>query len=272
MKRLICVLPCHKEVLSANESVSYHRLVSVVRNHDIVIIFPRGKELPIEFKHDSVNVIFLNDFWFESLENYNKLKISTYFYNLFKDYDFLLTYELDSYIFENRIDYFMDLNFDYVGAPWVDFLNTNGEKKIVFCGVGNSGFSLRKIKSCIFVLNNWDLDCYLKKYIDNNFYFFGFKRSMPNFFLIKKWLYKLCHLGNLDYYSACFSINEDLFWSYMFAKQGFKVASLEESMQFSFECHPKELFEINNNSLPMGCHAWEKWDLEFWRKHIHEIQ
>ena len=40
----------------------------------------------------------------------------------------------------------------------------------------------------------------------------------------------------------------------------FKVASFDEARKFSFECNPRKLFELNQNQLPFGCHAWQKHD------------
>ena len=64
--------------------------------------------------------------------------------------------------------------------------------------------------------------------------------------------------------------NEDYFWSYLIANTftDYTVAPNEESLKFSFEVKPSFLFEKNNNNLPFGCHAWEKYEPEFWKKFI----
>ncbi len=48
----------------------------------------------------------------------------------------------------------------------------------------------------------------------------------------------------------------------------FNLAPVSEACKFSFEVNPAILFKMNNNQLPMGCHAWWLYDLEFWRPHI----
>ena len=48
----------------------------------------------------------------------------------------------------------------------------------------------------------------------------------------------------------------------------FKVASLEEGLRFAFEVSPKTCYEMNGGKLPFGCHAWAKYDPEFWKAHL----
>ena len=48
----------------------------------------------------------------------------------------------------------------------------------------------------------------------------------------------------------------------------FRNCPPEEAMQFSFEACPAHLFELNKHKLPMCCHAWEKYEPEFWKAFI----
>jgi hypothetical protein len=45
---------------------------------------------------------------------------------------------------------------------------------------------------------------------------------------------------------------------------GFKLAPIEVALKFGFECVPRYCYRLNNNELPFGCHAWEKYDKKFW--------
>ena len=65
-------------------------------------------------------------------------------------------------------------------------------------------------------------------------------------------------------------INEDIFWS-IYAPllfPFFKVPNLYNAIGFAFEQEPQQFYKLNNNELPFGCHAWEKYDSEFWKKWI----
>ena len=63
---------------------------------------------------------------------------------------------------------------------------------------------------------------------------------------------------------------EDIFFGYRLKEKGIKmnIAPISEAIKFSFEINPKLLLEMNNNILPFGCHAWWKYDLDFWKNHI----
>jgi hypothetical protein len=76
--------------------------------------------------------------------------------------------------------------------------------------------------------------------------------------------------NNMQEYMKNTQRNEDRVISMCLSKgdAGFKVASVDEAIGFSFECDPRYMYQINNNRLPFGCHAWPKYDLEFWRPFI----
>jgi hypothetical protein len=70
-----------------------------------------------------------------------------------------------------------------------------------------------------------------------------------------------------------FRTHEDGFFSnYIpFKYSEFKVASVEEATRFSFEVSPEIMLQLNNGNLPFGCHAWWRYNLEFWRPHIEKF-
>lgn len=65
-------------------------------------------------------------------------------------------------------------------------------------------------------------------------------------------------------------IVEDFYFC-MQCKQHLKIPSCKEAACFSFECNPSWLYEnITHKQLPMGCHAWQKYQYDaFWKKIIH---
>ena len=38
-----------------------------------------------------------------------------------------------------------------------------------------------------------------------------------------------------------------------------------QAIKFSFEVMPSYLYKLNNNVLPFGCHAFEKYESDFWK-------
>jgi hypothetical protein len=58
-----------------------------------------------------------------------------------------------------------------------------------------------------------------------------------------------------------------LFWSLFVAPrcEFFTIPTASEAVSFAFEAHPEYLFELNHQELPFGCHAWERYNPEFWK-------
>lgn len=79
------------------------------------------------------------------------------FYARFADYEFMLIYQTDAYVFRHELQTWCDKGFDYVGAPWTensnewfqDLIGKKGGSKIgstiFYPTAGNGGFSLRSV-------------------------------------------------------------------------------------------------------------------------------
>ena len=81
---------------------------------------------------------------FRSVKTYSRLMLSPNFYAAFADFDYILIYQLDAFVFYDALENFCSLGFDYIGAPWPFLVKVGGK----FLRVGNGGFSLRKVKAC----------------------------------------------------------------------------------------------------------------------------
>ena len=62
----------------------------------------------------------------------------------------------------------------------------------------------------------------------------------------------------------------DQFWSIEAVKllPNFKVATVEDGLRFAFEAAPQLCFERANKKIPFGCHAWARYDRDFWEPYI----
>lgn len=67
-----------------------------------------------------------------------------------------------------------------------------------------------------------------------------------------------------------FAWNEDLFWGRVVTNRfdWFKVPGMMEAGKFSFERNCQELYRLNYNQMPFGCHRWEQFDTKFWKPFI----
>lgn len=225
-KKVAVVIPNYKEQLTELEEISLGQAINILGNYDIFCVSPEG--LPKLGMYSSIKYIYFSRNYFQSIKGYNELMMNMEFYMKFQNYEYILIYQLDAFVFSDQLLHFCDLGYDYIGAPWLyginDYNFLENEQKILV--VGNGGLSLRRVGKCIEVLRN------------------------------EKKLWE-------KYYGK----NEDLFFS-ICAGKSFSVAPIEVALQFAFECEVEKCFEKNNKQLPFGCHAWEKYNLAFWKPYI----
>jgi hypothetical protein len=258
MKQVLVVIPIHTASPSNFELISFTQCFRILSNHDIIVIAPEGLDLTkYKIVVKDFRVRFINPKWQSSVLNYNKLKLSRFFYDLFSGYEFLLTYELDSFVFKDELTQWCSKPYDYIGAPW--FIGHDHPTDELL-GVGNSGFSLRRIGAIKKIINKMYLYGINNDQVKN-----GWAGTM------KLVLFKLLSLRGENYSIQRFtSLFEDHFLCDVAVKKnpGFKIAPISEAMQFAFETRPEILYEMNSRQLPMGCHAWWRYNLEFWKPHI----
>ena len=260
----VVVIPIHTESPSELELISFQHCFKILGEHTIKIVAPLGLNLS---KYKSAvpvfEVIFIDPIWQSSIEKYNKLKLSQFFYKLFDDYQFLMTYELDAFVFKDELLLWCAKGYDYIGSPWfVGYNNPTNE----FLGVGNSGFSLRNIKSMQKAIKK----IYIK---ESSYLYYSLGKKNKLLFKLVTWFnYSLIYLGENHTIQRAVHRNEDGFVAQVIANEvkDFKIASVEEAIPFGFEVNPKYLYHLNKNKLPMGCHAWGKYDFEFWKPFIED--
>lgn len=258
------VIPIYKVNFSFAEKLSFKRCLKEFSKYDINIITFRElniteyKSIASEYNID-IKSVYFNKKYFNSIYMYNKLLMSIKFYEKFIDYEYILIYQLDAYVFHDELKYWCSLNYDYIGAPWFEnFLSRQENKKL--WKIGNGGFSLRKVSKFIDIINTNEVNYNFKFYYN---YFSSYNMSFINKVLFTT----LCVL------KCRYKVNEDYFLVYVggLLNDKIKLPDIYKAISFSFEKSPCYLFKLNNNKLPFGCHAFEKNEYEyFWKKYIDE--
>jgi hypothetical protein len=236
------VIILYRSEIEWHERISLLQVTKILGKHKFIAIYPRGSNpiglglLPIHTKRYE-----LDPKWFVSREAYNKLLLTPDFYANFLEFKRILLFQLDAFVFEDRLTEFSSLEYDYMGAPWLSgeyiqrynfpfsiqtsklFFKLNPQLK---CYVGNGGFSLRNPSACQQLLS--ESSCLERK----------------------------------------LSLNEDGFFAYhgLKHKKYFKVAPLEVAVDFAWENDSGICYERNQNRLPFGCHAWQKGEKLFIRE------
>ena len=149
----------------------------------------------------------------------------------------------------------------------------------LFWGVGNGGLSLRRTRTALRVLRSFSYIWKPRELLHGpasapielvNVLTWEFREKNRRCDSLRTALRNLVFGNNTFYPLNDFSVHEDLFWGLIAARNfsWFKVAPVEEARKFSIEGNPRQLFALNRNQLPFGCHAWSKHDREFWAPYI----
>jgi hypothetical protein len=244
--KVAIIVPFYKAELTAYERIALQQCERVLGNHIKIAIKPRKLKLP-DFL-DTINFNEMVDFdnhYFESIDGYNRLMLSTEFYSKFQSFEYILIHQLDAFVFKDALLDWCSRNLDYIGAPWIrpvehtDIIKAIKSKfqygvpseKQFENKVGNGGFSLRRVSKF------HNLTIQMQDKID----------------------YYLQQKGVHEY-------NEDAFWSIEVnrKKRTLNIPSLKVGLQFAFESSPERALKLNQQQLPFGCHAWDLYT-EFWR-------
>jgi hypothetical protein len=253
------LVPMYRSMLSISEEYSFRNTLNILGQHDIYVIGPKKIRCFLESfrKNNNLNykIVFYKDRYFESISGYNKLMLSKNFYKSFSSYSHILIVQTDALVFYDRLDYWCSCDYSYIGAPWFTGFNTP-ELPLSFLGVGNGGFSLRRVDDFIRVLSMRKFVSNFSIHIDEKS---SFIRSNVRHFLNR-------FVFSYNFYPFFPRVNEDKFWGLLVPKcwDFFKVPPPPEAIAFSFEVEPEHLYLLNKSELPFGCHAWEKHDKNFW--------
>lgn len=264
-ENLAIVIPVYKKELAWNEEISFRQTLRVLGSYPIIMVCPKSLELSA---YNAIaghfnKMLFRESFkdgFFANIAGYNRLLLSEEFYQRFQRYDYILIAQLDTFIFRDELEKWCAKGYDYVGAPWF-----GNQMNFVHASVGNGGLSLRRVKA----------------FTD---YFRGEKHVVPiakiasRIHIEKKvhtrwlvWLLMLFGWRNTPRQVAeRYQYNEDNFWCDTLCGTNYELnlPPVQEALEFAWERFPSEIYK-HVGHLPMGCHAWEKYEYEtFWRNFI----
>jgi len=124
MVSCVIVVPIYKETLTFHEEVSLKRLIKVNKENPVVFVAPKGL---LKFNYSqylarqNYSLKYFDSRYFKSISTYNRLLLSTSFYKCFLNFEFILIYQLDAFIFHDNLNEWCEKGYDYIGAPWFDF-------------------------------------------------------------------------------------------------------------------------------------------------------
>lgn len=234
MQEVAIVIPVYQEALNERELKSIRRCQTILGKYPVIFVAPEGLQATYFQEIPQHQVQYFDASYFKNTSTYNQLLVSKQFYKCFSAFEYLLIYQLDAYVFRDELSDWCKRGFDYVGAPQLTenhFKNPTFKNSLTKPLVLNGGFSLRKVDSCLKLLSIYHL-------------FYG---SWP---------------ANED---TLFSFYHKRVWPLRFF---FRLPTWQTALQFGFENDPEKCLELNKGQLPFGCHAWEKYNPNFWDRYI----
>lgn len=274
MHKIITCIPLYKETPDNDEKASLLQCFSVLKNREFCIFAPESLNLDFykklaKDKKVNLSVQTFEDKYFKSIADYSRLILNAEFYEKFKEYDYMFLYQLDGWIFRDELDYWCEQGYDYIGAPWFENYSLGDENSSFISPSGNGGVCLRKISSFINILKH--------KY--NNKRFTRYKDVILNYIKRKSKIKSLFNFFRLtlfyfsdknSYRKVLKDYNEDYVIVNYFPciDENFKIAPNDINFKFSFEVNPRLLYKMNGYKLPFACHAFKRYDWEFWSDFI----
>ena len=230
--KVVIVVPTHKNVFNVFEIIAIRQLFCVLGKYDITFVIPESLNfsVPIEGAVKYRTERF-DDSFFHTERDYNRLCLTPEFYRRFSNYEYMLIYQTDAFVFEDRLEEFIQYGFDYIGA-----CISSEDWPFSEIKVGNGGLSLRKVSSIVNVLKNKaNLIKEIKKYATGNV------------------------LGDV-------LSTEDLFFAYCKDKRmiNLEFASTKIASQFSVEYDVCDQYAKLKDELPFGCHRWYMENFDVW--------
>jgi hypothetical protein len=256
----VIVTLSHKTTYSDAEEVAFRHVRRYLGSHDKYVLIPQSHRatypgfLPKHFP----------DKYFGSARAHGALLLSKRFYEAFLDYDYILIYHLDALVFRDDLLEWCRLGYDYIGAPWLispDHAHITEEK------VGIGGFSLRRVRSFLRVLNSTryfvEPDEWWRRYSAR------LTRSQRLLNIPRKYLKRLHVFNDVRRHVQIVKrdkVNEDRFYTEYAAHYapGFRIPPVDVGLRFAFEAEPRRSYERLGRQLPFGAHRWEHFDRAFY--------
>ena len=240
MERNKCVIavPIYKIKFNWDEFNSIKQLFKILspEKYDIVAYCPNS--LDITYYQNNFNFKYYYGFFDEYFTNYpngyNTLMLQAGFYERFNKYEYILIYQPDAWVFKDELEYWINKNYDYIGAPF--FYLISSKYYLNSLNIGNGGFSLRNIN-------------FFKSFCEKYKTLIDELVNMNNTYIGEDHIFMF-----LEKYGINININ---------------LPSVYEAQQFSWETNPHLYYQFNDHKLPFGCHAYKNIiDNCFWNDFI----
>jgi hypothetical protein len=255
---VIVVVPLPTRPLNSDEVLALAQLRRVLGGYDTVLLAPPGGPVP----EGEGPVMRIPRRFFGSAKAHGALLVSRRFYEAFSAYEFILIYHLDAFVFSDQLAEWCAKGYSYIGPPWFEYTTVPPSPQ----GAGTGGFSLRRVDSCLAVLDS------RVPWISARQYWREQRRvGVP---LIRRGAFTVLkcakplngvrwEVRHLNRYGSA----EDNFWAQRARHYhaGFVLPAPQEALAFGWGKEPRLCHYLTQGVLPFGCHGWSRPEnRQFW--------
>lgn len=247
MQTSTIIIPIYYENPSLLDKLSINSLMSNLEDiydYDINFICPnidtsKWRALVTQGKNVYFNILDSSNFL--STQSYSRLLESYDFWKTFFNYEYALIYQTDGYCIGGNLKTYIDMNYDYIGAPII----AQNARWFNVPAIGNGGVSLRKV-STVMEVTNPDGD-FMKENKEDIA-----KHNQAN--------------------SNMYDIYEDLYFAQLvpmlwdFSKPKFDVGA-----SFAYDMNADVVYEKTEHKLPLFIHAFDK-NIRFWQNILDDFK
>ena len=127
MKQLkaVIVIPVYKQVTDEQETQSLLQCLKILHPYPIVFVCPQNLDTSyyitfcVKNAKSEFSFITFDDYYFQSIPGYCRLLLSAKFFSKFRQFDYMLLYQLDAWVFRDELMEWCNKNFV---CQWLEFV------------------------------------------------------------------------------------------------------------------------------------------------------
>ncbi|WP_458381619.1 DUF5672 family protein [Rhizobium ruizarguesonis] len=264
-RRAAVLIPTHLEQLDDELAATLLHNATQLKGHALEVVLPETCSpswYEAFFQQHGIDgtVRLVQASYFGSPAAVNRMGTDPAFYRMYSEFDYILICHLDAWVYRDRLSYWMDQGYDFIGAPL--FLPEDDKvhflRRMAPFG-SNGGLSLRRVSSCIRVLETFEPGRSPWR-LAQAIWFLARNRRW-GFITI---LFRLLRELSCDWHGTCqkYNIYEDVFFTIIAPLCGNRIAvpSSRTAMKFACEVnYPLFQKEILDLEPPLGIHGYDKY-------------
>lgn len=159
-KRCCIVIPVYNKIPTLFEELSISNIIRKFNNkYDIYILHSEVLDISYYNENFKVKYIKIPEYIYDNTyQSYSKMCLNPNFYKTFFDYEYMLLAQTDSFVFNEDIDYWINMGYDYIGGAnesihHMDFIKAQIKNPVFIDKIDNNRLRLYNINGGLSLRN-----------------------------------------------------------------------------------------------------------------------